>query len=87
MKLPDTHHFQSRYFISIETEDSEEVTSMSLSSQSARQTGPVNLEISQFDLEKYIKYNPNLLFTLKLHKINYFHVNYDFGVLKHIIII
>ena len=52
MKLPDTHHFQSRYFISIETEDSEEVTGMSLSSQSARQTGPVNLEISQSDLEK-----------------------------------
>ena len=52
MKLPDTHHFQSRYFISIETEDSEEVTSMSLSSQSARQTGPVNLEISQSDLGK-----------------------------------
>ena len=52
MKLPDTHHFQSRYFISIETEDSEEVTGMSLSSQSARQTGPVNLEISQSDLGK-----------------------------------
>lgn len=52
LRLPEIHDFPIKLLVSTETEDSVEVTSVSLSSQSARQTGPVNLEISQSDLGK-----------------------------------